>query len=215
MKTFSSSITAAAFAFFASYALVAAAQYYGWGGGYHASTAAEGYASGMGDVIRSAGQARMDSSQAAINYTQAQKQEIENRKQWTQTYFDMRRINREAREAESGPKRTQEDWIRLAQAGMPERLSPSELDSVGGQLTWPILLRKDEYAQDRAVIDKAFTSRATTGTISPDDYASVQRATESIEGRMKKEIRNVPSIDYTTAKRFLKNLNFESRQPAG
>ena len=157
----------------------------------------------------------MDYSQAAINYSEAQKQEIENRKQWTQTYFDMRRINREAREAERGPKKTKEDWIRLAQAGMPQRLSPSELNSVDGRLTWPIILRTDEYAADRAVIDSAFDNRATTGTISPQDYEAVQEAVKSISQKMKKDIRNVSSLDYTTAQSFLRNLNYESRQPAG
>ena len=215
MKTLCLSMIVIILGFIASHNTIATAQRYGWGGGYHASTAAEGYARGMGDVIRSVGIARMDSSQAAINYSQAKQQEIENRKQWTQTYFDMRRINREARAAERGPKRTKEDWIRLAQAGMPERLSPSELDSVGGRLTWPILLRKDEYAKDRAVIDRAFENRATTGTISPQDYEAVQQATDSISKQMKKEIRDVSSLDYTTAKRFLRNLTYDSRKPAG
>ena len=215
MKTLYLSLAAACLGFIAFYNTTATAQRYGWGGGYHASTAAEGYARGMGDVIRSAGQARMDTSQAAINYSQAKQHEIENRKQWTQTYFDMRRINREARAAERGPKRTKEDWIRLAQAGMPERLSPSELDSVGGRLTWPILLRKDKYAKDRVAIDRAFENRATTGTISPKDYEAVQQATDSISKQMKKEIRNVSSLDYTTAKRFLRNLSYDSRKPAG
>ena len=215
MKTICLCLAAAVVGLIAFYGTIATAQRYGWGGGYHASTAAEGYARGMGDVIRSAGQARVDTSEAAINMTQAKKQEIENRKQWTQTYFDMRRINREARAAEQGPKRTKEDWIRLAQAGMPDRLSPSELDSVGGRLTWPILLRKDEYTKDRAVIDRAFENRATTGTISPQDYEAVQQATDSISKQMKKEIRDVSSLDYTTAKRFLRNLTYDSRKPAG
>ncbi len=202
----------AAATFFNSTAM---AQYYGWGGGYHASTAAEGAARGMADVIRSEGQARVDSSQAVINMTEARKNEIANRKQWTETYFDMRRINREARAAERGPKRTKEDWIRIAQAGKPQRLSPSELDSVAGKLSWPILLRKDEYAKSRAVVDEAFANRATTGTISPQDYKAVQKATESIAETMKKEIKEVSSLDYITAKRFLKSLSYESRQPAG
>lgn len=215
MKIIYLSLTIACVGAIAFFNAPARAQYYGWGGGYHASTAAEGAARGMADVIRSEGQARVDTSQAAINMTEARKNEIENRKQWTQTYFDMRRINREAREAESGPKRTKEDWIRLAQAGGPQRLSPSELDSVNGKLSWPILLRKDEYAKERAVVDRAFMNRATTGAISPDDYEAIRTATDSISETMKKEIQKVSSIDYITAKRFLKNLTFESRKPAG
>ena len=188
---------------------------YGWGVDNRASTVAEGRARGMADIIRAEGMARVDTSEAAINMTEARKNEIDNRKQWTQTYFDMRRMNREAREAERGPKRTKEDWIRLAQAGGPQRLSPSELDSVGGKLSWPILLRKDEYAKERAVVDTAFTNRATTGVISPADYEAVRKATDSISKTMKKEIQKVSSLDYITAKRFLRNLSHESRKPAG
>ncbi len=215
MKILYSSLILASIGATAFFNTTAAAQYYGWGGDNRAATPAESYARGMADIIRSAGQARVDTSEAAINYTRARKQEIENRKQWTQTYFDMRRINREYREAQRGPKRTKEDWIRFAQAGKPQRLSPSELDSVAGKLSWPILLRKDVYAKERAVVDKAFTNRATTGTISPKDYEAVRQATESISEHMKKDIHNVSSLDYITAKRFLRSLGHESRQPAG
>ena len=210
-----SSVTVLLFVF-GSMTAVSFGQYgWGWGGGYHSSTVGEGYARGMGDVIRSTGQARLDSSQAAIYFSEARRNEINNRKLWTQTYFDIRRINREAREAERGPKRTTEDWIRFAQAGAPQRLSPSEIDAVNGKIYWPMLLRKDEFAKEREVIDKAFASRATYGTISYKEYEAVTQATESIQQQMKKEIRNVPSLDYTTAKRFLKDLNFESSKPAG
>ena len=58
MKTLYLSMAVVIFGFIAFYNTIATAQRYGWGGGYHASTAAEGYARGMGDVIRSAGQAR-------------------------------------------------------------------------------------------------------------------------------------------------------------
>ena len=44
----------------------------GWGGpSYHASTAAEGAARGMADVVRSAGAANLLNSEAAKNYEDA------------------------------------------------------------------------------------------------------------------------------------------------
>ena len=53
--------------------------YYGGGyGGYHASTAAEGRLTGMGNLVRSAGEANLSNSAAAINYSAAQRNEIEN-----------------------------------------------------------------------------------------------------------------------------------------
>ncbi len=215
MKIMGLIMTAAFLGAIACFTSTATAQYYGWGVDNRASTVGGSYARGMADIVRSAGQARLYTSQAAINLTEARRYEIENRKLWTQTYFEMRRINREARAAQRGPKRTKEDWIRFAQAGGPQRLSPSELDSVAGRLSWPILLRKSEYDKERTVVDKAFANRATTGTISPEDYEAVRTAVDSIGKKMKKEIRKVSSLDYTTAKRFLRNLSHESRKPAG
>ena len=58
----------------------------GYFGGSHASTAAEGQLRGMGDLVRSQGQANLSNSAAAINYSVARKNEIENRNQWTHTY---------------------------------------------------------------------------------------------------------------------------------
>ena len=65
--------------------------------------------------------------------TQAQKQEIENRAQWTQTYFDMRAVNRAARAAERGPRPTMEQLARIAHEGIPAPLSPSQVDPVSGK----------------------------------------------------------------------------------
>ena len=110
---------------------LAAAQYYG--GGYidnKASTVGESYARGYSDVVRSHGMANLANSEAAINMTEAARRDMENRDQWTDTYFQMRQKNRDYRAAERGPRPSREDFVRIAAAGRPERLSPSQLDSV-------------------------------------------------------------------------------------
>src|SRR5690242_11792328 len=63
----------------------------------NASTAAEGLGRGIGDVVRSQGEYNLNTSQAAINLTQARSQEIDNRMQATQTYFAMRNLNTQQR----------------------------------------------------------------------------------------------------------------------
>ena len=107
------------------------------GGGYHASTAAEGFQRGMADVIRSTGAANMMNSEAMINVETARQQYISNRLYGTQTYFEMRRLNKEARAAEAGPRPTQQDVIRYAQERAPNRLSTSEVDPLTGNIAWP------------------------------------------------------------------------------
>ncbi len=86
-------------------------QYYDFYGGYggypcgdnRATTAGQSFAYGIGDVIRSKGAYNLLTSQAAINATEAERNEIQNRELWTNTYFQMRREQRAAVAEERGP----------------------------------------------------------------------------------------------------------------
>lgn len=193
----------------------ATAQYYG--GAYvnnKASTVGESYARGMGDVIRSQGMANLANSEAAINMTEAVRRDMENRDQWTDTYFQMRQKNREYRAAERGPRPSREDFVRMAAAGRPEKLSPSELDSVTGEVKWPRALTRPEFADSRAELENLFAKRAAYGQSTWEDSNQISAIIKKMEADLKKIIRNVPPSDYTASKRFLDSLAYENRQPA-
>jgi hypothetical protein len=189
---------------------------YNYTPGYSSSTVAEGYGHGMADVIRSQGDYNLSSSEAAKNMTEARQKEIENQKQWTQTYFDMRAVNRQAKEQEAAQHRgTPEEWARYAQAGKPKLLSSKELDSVTGEIHWPVLLTADTYEAERTELEKAFAERAYQGVLSSDSFLNIRRLTESMLNSLKEQIRDVPASQYMTAKRFLESLAYEASQPAG
>ncbi len=82
----------------------------GWGGYTGASTAAGSAMNGMASVISAKGDYNLSTSAAAINMTQAQKQEIQNRQQWTNTYFDMRSTNRAAARPSARPGPPWNNW---------------------------------------------------------------------------------------------------------
>jgi hypothetical protein len=189
-----------------------------YGGGYptyyRSSTAAEGSMRGMADVVRSQGQANLSNSAAAINYSQARSNEIDNRRQATETYFDMRRMNKAYRDSERKPKPSMEDLVRYAQAGKPKRLSPSELNPVTGTIRWPILLRSDEFTDNRAKLEKAFAERASHGVVGTDDYMKIKKTTAAMQADLKKQIRKAVPDQYMVAKRFLESLAFEAGLPA-
>lgn len=208
-------IAIGAFLVIAVGASLALAQYYG--GAYvdnRAATAGESYARGMADVVRSQGAANLLNSEAAINMTEAARRDMENREQWTDTYFQMRQKNKEYRAAERRPRGTREDWVRYAAAGKPERLSPSELDSVTGKIKWPPLLTRSEFDASRADIEGLFAKRAAYGGGTWDDTSQITAAISTAEQELKNIISKVPSQDYMTAKRFLESLAFENRMPA-
>ncbi|MFM7108381.1 MAG: hypothetical protein ACKOZU_07250, partial [Planctomycetaceae bacterium] len=97
--------------------LAPAAAFAQWGGygfnrGGYASTAGQGAAYGMAEMMRAQGTENLLNSQAAKNWEEAKTLEIQNRMRWTETYFEMRKTNREARAAEDGPPVNQEQAIR-------------------------------------------------------------------------------------------------------
>jgi hypothetical protein len=189
---------------------------YPWGGYDHASTLSEGFGRGLGAVIRAQGEYNLNISAAAINVSLARQQEIENRKRWTQSYFEIRDLNRQAFEAETKRLRgTPEDWIRVAQAGKPKRLSPSELDIVTGEIHWPILLTAQGYSGRRVELEKAFADRAYHGVMAAETFLKVLQMTEDLLANLKAQVRSLPSGQYLAAKRFLESLAYEARQPAG
>ncbi len=181
---------------------------------HHASTAEEGYLRGMADVARVHAQANLDNSAAAVNYSVARQNEIQNRSRWTQTYFEMRRMNRAYRAEERGPPPSMQDLVRYAQVGKPERLRPSQLDCVSGRIQWPLLLQREEFAQGRAELEAVFAARAQQGGIGVDDYLKIRQTTDQMKAELKAELRQVPPSQYEIAKRFLESLAYEADLPA-
>jgi len=68
----------------------------GWGGGFGggwASTAQQGADMGLAEVVRAQGYANLKNSEAAKNWEEAKTMEMQNRLRWTETYFEMRKVN--------------------------------------------------------------------------------------------------------------------------
>lgn len=194
---------------------------YGYGGGYpypvddRATTVGQSYMQGMSDVIRSQGAANLMNSQAAINATEAQKNLIQNREAWTDTYFQMRREQRAAVAEERGPRPTAEALVRYAKEGKPKDLSPTQLDPVTGKIYWPRALRADEFSASRSELDNLFAKRARYGDVSMDDLMAVRTITNKMVDQLKDQIRQIPTMEYTAAKQFLTSLAYIATQVAG
>jgi hypothetical protein len=183
----------------------------GWGGwgGFHASTAEEGAMRGMADMTRSAGMANVMNSEAAINWETARTQNIENRVYGTDAYFNMRKLNREARAAEQGPRPSQDDLIRYAKVRTPKQLSVSDVDPFTGSISWPPLLKDDVFKAERDALDSMFQAKAKAGQLSITQRNTVQGAAQSMQSTLKSNINAFSPQDYVNAKQFIESLQFE------
>ncbi|MGA2796096.1 MAG: hypothetical protein ABSE63_00820 [Thermoguttaceae bacterium] len=182
--------------------------YGGWSGygGTGASTAAGSAMNGMASVISAKGNYNLSTSAAAVNMTQAQKQEIQNRQQWTNTYFDMRATNRAARKAEEGPQPTMEQLARMAHDGAPKPLTSSQWNPVTGTVNWPALLEQDQFTSQRAELEQLLAKQAKYGMLDYSDQMKARQTIETMFAGLKAQIRDVPPQDWAASQTYLKSL---------
>jgi len=172
----------------------------------YSSTPAEGALNGMGNVISSKGSYNLSTSEAAINMTQAQSNELRNHMQYEDTYFQMRESNEAYREAERGPRPTEEQLARIARSGAPKPLSPSEVDTVSGAVNWPVVLQQDSFVADRTTLEQLSANKAAHGSLGFSDQMAARKTIESMLAELKSQVRDVPSQDYIASKHFLESM---------
>jgi hypothetical protein len=182
--------------------------YGGWSGNSGGGTVAGSAMNGMASAISAKGDYNLSTSAAAINMTQAQKNEIENRQQYTNTYFEMRQTNRAATAAERGPPPTMEQIARMAREGVPKPLNPSQVDPVSGRIAWPSALQEDGFADQRSDVDQIFATRARYGGLSYSDQMKALHAIDAMFGELKEQVRQIPPQDYVLCRSFLQSLTY-------
>jgi hypothetical protein len=180
--------------------------YGNWGGG--GGTAASNNMNGMANMISAKGSYNLQSSQAAINMTQAQSQEIANHQQYEQTYFSMREENSAARERERGPRPTQEQLARIAADGVPKPLSPGDMDQITGAVNWPDVLQDDIFADGRKEVEALLAKKAANGRLGFTDQAAARKDIDGMYEQLKGIIKLVPPVQYIAGKDFLRSLDY-------
>lgn len=180
-----------------------------------ATTVPGSMAQGYSDVIRARGEYNYLTSQAAVFGAQARALQLQNARDYVQTYFDLRRANRTYRLLERGPRSGPEAWVRYAQAARPDRLSPAEFDAISGRISWPILLQADEFAKPRAELEALFATRADLGGVNTWGYLRIDQMAKALLEQLKLRVADFPPQDYIQARRFLEALAYEAKYPAG
>lgn len=191
----------------------------GYGGygywGYEGTTVAGSYARGLASLVRSVGDYRLASSAAAVNWSVARNRNIQNDKLWVDTYLALRDTNYQYRLAQI--KRDRGDprkFAHYARLEAPKPLANNQLDTMTGQIQWPILLTGPEFAAQRATIEKLFIARAYHGTLTADDYLAAARTIDQMSAQLSNRIATVPPQTYMNARTFLKSLAYEATRPA-
>ena len=176
----------------------------------HASTLEEGVLRGSGALLRGAGEAQYYRSLALINREYARRLYIENRQQATETYFNLKRINRYAREELKTPRATAQDLARYAKDRLPAVLADQEYDRENGMVTWPMVLLRKEFDSDRGLVDSLVAQRPNSNALAPELDSEIASVTDAMLVTLRVKGADLSSAEFITAMKFLKSLKYEA-----
>ncbi len=178
------------------------------------STAGGDIARGQAEFIRAAGEFNLNNSKTAINLQTAKSMEMDNRLRWTETFFEMRRVNRTNRALEAGPRPSMDQVVTYARMQAPRRLASTQLDPVTGEIVWPPLLTDRAFADNREFLEEKFKERAQLGgSIDIAQIEEVETAVDDFKDELKGVgLRRSPKR-YGAARTFLDSLKLEYELP--
>ncbi len=186
--------------------------YGGYGyGGYGGGTVASNYMNGMSSVIRAEGQYNLMTSAADINFEEARSRYIDNKKKWTENYYQMREQYQASEAAKfARNKHAPETLARAAASGLPRELGPDVLDPLTGAITWPETLLGKEFDDERKEIEQLFELRAKT-THAAGTSEKIRAATKQMSDKLRANIQAIPASEYIAARKLLDSLDFAAR----
>jgi len=175
------------------------------------STIVEGAQRGHADVLRAQGERALLGTKALINFEIARSMYIDNKKKWTETYLERKRMGEAARTEHYAKKRASIDKYRASRtSNTPARLTVSQIDPSTGRISWPSALQKAQFSASRKELDELFVLRAHTNSVvglTDKIYAE----SRSMQASLKSKIKNIPATDYISARKFLDGLGNEGR----
>ncbi len=140
---------------------------------------------------------------------------MDNRLRWTETFFEMRRINKAARAREAGPRPTMEQIVTYAQMQRPRNLSSLEVDPVTGDISWPLLLADPIYSEYTRLLQDYFRQRADDGRVTNQkQITAVRDMINEFKSELKANSANYPAGEYGQARNFLESLQQNYQEPA-
>lgn len=178
------------------------------------STPAGSFLLGSAALTAASGQAALLGSMATVNYQGAYEHWIGNQKVRTQTYFDMRRMSTSYRAENRVASPTPELAVSYSRARLPQRLTSDQLSAESGQITWPEIFLREEFAANRTAIETWFAERSAhpyAAGRNTESAREIHRLTDHMHDTLRTLIQTIPPEEFIAGNKFLNSLAYEGR----
>ncbi|MCC7475375.1 MAG: hypothetical protein IT425_08265 [Pirellulales bacterium] len=172
-----------------------------------ASTAAEGYANGVANVLQASGQRNLSNSQARINNQDAYSKAIDNSTKSVNAFWEQKDIYHErVQQKLAETDRRREAYMSRHGLG---NLSSEEFDRTTGAINWLKVLEQSQYDTYRKTLDELFRQRAYNGALTGDQYMQAAAASKGWRDMLSKQKEVYPAPVLSQMIRFILKLNRE------
>lgn len=188
----------------------------GYGGGY-AGAGSTVYGSamlGQAAYTQALGQYQVLNAQSNILNQQAFSAYLQNRKNYAQTYFDLKRMHESwvAEQNAKHPPATREQLEAISKLGLPKRLGSDEYDPSTAMINWPEILKGSQFADYRGRLEQLFADRAGTATgLGTDNYHEIRQVAGMMQERLQGMVKEITPDEYVQGHRFISSLSYEGR----
>jgi hypothetical protein len=169
--------------------------------------------SGFTNPIAARGQYNLDTSQAAINLTQARSQSIDNHNYAVSSYYQNKNIHDQYMAEQDAKTRLSEgEAEKIALEATPGRLTSAQLDRANGIIHWPPLLRDKAFSDVRYKLDQAYHVRTPDNSgVDSDNYIEIKKDCDQMHNILKGMVNDVPPATYIAASHFIRSLSYEGQ----
>jgi hypothetical protein len=172
-----------------------------------ASTAAEGYANGVSNIIQSQGQKNLDDSQARINNQDAYSAAIDNSVKSVNAFWEKKDIYNDRLQQQNYKIQQRREMLLAKNRLAP--LTPEEFDRTTGRITWLKPLEQQQYAKYRTKLDVLCKTRAANGYLTGDEYMEATAACKEWRTMLGKQRSVYPAPILDQMVRFVLKINRE------
>jgi hypothetical protein len=156
--------------------------------------------------------ARKMAVEAAKAAQQVYSLKLDNDLKVCETHYTMRE-RREAHRAKTPRTRPDhETYVRLCNATRPKKLLKYQFDPDRGKISWPYLLNRPEFEQQREEMEALFAlGTASSSGPNSDFQYQVDGLSRQMQKTLEDMVRDVNQMEYSSAKCFLRGLCYEAR----
>jgi hypothetical protein len=171
----------------------------------------EGAQRGFADIVRGTGMATLQTSEAAVNVSNAESLALDNDLKYARNFFTIAQMNYEFRKASREKPPTSEQAFRWAHRDAPKPLNSYQFDPLTGGINWPLVLQDAEYERYRNFMEQFFRDKAQhPQSLNLNTYNQFQDAIESWLADLKMNISRYKPNDYLRAKSLIESLGAEA-----